>query len=272
MLNLLVSKPYMTNGLVEYWDSNRSHIRMIVDSGAFTNWKAGKETSVDEYMAFIDGLPVKPWGYFTLDRIGDPITTKDNYQTMISNGFDPIPIFTRGTPISELDSLYEQNEVVGIGVGVGSNNYLGYLKHVVEQNRGRNLHWLGVAIPSMIANYKPYSCDASSWESGGRYGSIQVYQGGGKFTTYRRQHANTRPPDPTMWRSIRLLGFDPRELQRESSWRGGYINLSRRIGAGSWIKYSMDVEAKFGTRIFLALTSLHGISLCVEEYLKVTKV
>ena len=241
---------------------------MVVDSGAFTNWKAGRDTgSVEEYMGFIEGLPVAPWRYFTLDRIGDPETTATNYQTMLDHGFNPVPIFTRGTPIEQLDALYDRSDLVGVGVGVGSNNYLGYLKWVVERNKGRPLHWLGVAIPGMIANYQPYSCDASSWESGGRYGSIQVYQGGGVFKTYRRQHADTRPPDPNMWKLIRSLGADPRALQYEDAWRGGE-SVSRLLGCASWVRYMLDVEERFKTRIFLALTTPQAIRQCTDEYIR----
>ena len=268
LLNLLVSRPYMNDALIAFWVRHQGIIRMVVDSGAFTNWKAGRETgSVDEYMRFIEGLPVAPWRYFTLDRIGDPETTASNYQTMLNHGFNPVPIFTRGTPIKQIDALYDQSDLVGVGVGVGSNNYRGYLRWVVERNKGRPLHWLGVAIPGMIARFQPYSCDASTWENGGRYGSIQVYQGGGAFKTYRRQHANTRPPNPNMWKLIRSLGYDPRELQHEASWRGGE-SVSRLLGCASWVRYMIDVEERFKTRIFLALASPRAIRQCVDEYIR----
>ena len=269
MINLLVSKPYMSDGVIDYWNSNRVDIRMIVDSGAFSNWKQGKETSVKEYVDFINNLPLKPWRYFTLDRIGDPKTTWTNYQQMLSSGLTPVPIFTRGTQPGELDRLYETSDLVGIGVGPGTNNHKGYLKYIVNQNKGRPLHWLGVTNPNMVSHFQPYSCDASSWESGGRYGSIQIYKGGGRFQAYRSKD-RSKAPDPLIWRLIRSYGFDPKRLQYHDAWHGGE-SVSRRLGCASWVRYTMDVEKRFGTRIFLALTTPQAIKQCVEEYRKELK-
>ena len=83
MINVLVSVPYVGGSVRKALGENRQHIRLLIDSGAFTNWKAGKETTVESYMEFLDGLPVKPWRYFALDKIGDPEGTWDNYQKML---------------------------------------------------------------------------------------------------------------------------------------------------------------------------------------------
>lgn len=261
----------MTNDVIKLWEANKQHMRLLLDSGAFTNWKAGRDSSVERYTRFIKDLPIQPWRYFSLDRIGDPVITEQNQRYMTAQGLNPIPIFTRGTDPGEIEKLYETSDLVGIGVGVGSNNHLGYLKWMIKQNGGRPLHWLGVTNSSMIASYKPYSCDASSWETGGRYGSIPIYLGGGKFQTYRRAHAMTRPPEPGIWKVIRGYGFDPRDLQKEEHWRGGK-SVSRRLGCASWVRYALDVEEQFQTRVFLALTTSQGLGLCLDAYSKDRKV
>ena len=265
MINILMSWPYLNTSSVKTWEGYQETIRMLVDSGAFSNWKAGVETSVDEYMAFIKGLPVKPWRYFSLDKIGDPEVTRCNYQTMLDKGLRPVPVFTRGADIADLDKLYDHSDVVGVGVGVGSNNYRGYLKWVVEQNQGRRLHWLGVTAPNLVGHYRPYSCDASSWEAGGRYGIVNVYMGGGQFKRFTRGDARHKPPTPEMWNVIRSLGFNPRSLQHEAHWRGGE-SVSRRVGCGSTVRYALDVERRYLTKMFLATTTSQGLRQCVGAY------
>lgn len=241
-------------------------VRLLIDSGAFTNWKLGKETTVESYMEFLTGLPFTPWRYFTLDKIGDPKVTRSNYETMLKNGFKPVPIFTRGTPIREIDQMYDTSDLVGIGVGVGSNNYKGYLKYVVENNHNRPAHWLGVTLPNMVVGLRPYSCDSSNWESGGRWGQLMLFYHG-KWLKYSRVKAGESPP-ALQWKIIRSLGYDPRDLQYEESWRGGLSSISRRLGCASWIRYSMEAERLFNTKIFLACSSEHGVRMCIEEYIK----
>ena len=267
MLNILMSRPYIGNDLFELFLENKDTMRLLIDSGAFTNWKKGKESSVDEYMTFLSDLPVQPWNYFTLDKIGDSEVTRQNHQKMIGQGFKPIPIFTRGTDLDELDELYDTSDLVGVGVGVGSNNYKGYLQHVIENNDDRPLHWLGVTNPQMVGMFKPFSCDSSSWESGGRYGSINIYLGRGSFKTYKRLDAIKKAPEPKVWKSIRTYGFNPKDLQFEENWHGGH-SIARTLGCQSWVRYLIDVKQRFNTELFMACTTKYGVKLCIDAYKK----
>ena len=58
MLNILMSRPYIGNDLFKLFVDNKDTMRLLIDSGAFTNWKNGKETSVDEYMEFLSKFDV----------------------------------------------------------------------------------------------------------------------------------------------------------------------------------------------------------------------
>ena len=60
---------------------------LLIDSGAFTAWKANESISLDDYCRFIEKLPVTPWGYFQLDVVGDPDGTIRNYDEMRRRGF-----------------------------------------------------------------------------------------------------------------------------------------------------------------------------------------
>jgi len=271
LLNLLIAYPYMTRDMVSFISQHERDIRLLIDSGAFTDWKSGKETSVEEYMDFLESLPVKPWRYFVLDKIGDSQGTKKNYEIMLNRGFKPIPIFTRGSDLDDLDYYYETSDIVGIGGLVGTKNSKGYLKHVISKNKNRPLHWLGLTHSSMVGHYKPFSCDASSWESGGRYGQISVYMGKGVFKSYSKKEAIETAPSSQMWKIIRSYGFNPRELQIEKNWRGGW-SISRTLGCQSWTRYAMDVETQFKTKLFLALTTRQALEMCLMAYKKDSEV
>ena len=267
MLNLLVSWPYLGNDILKLVADHAEHIQLLVDSGAFTNWKKGVDTDVRDYIAFIQCLPVRPWRFFTLDRIGDPDVTARNLKTMLDAGLEPVPVFTRGSPVSTLEDLYRVSDLVGIGVGVGTPGYLGYIRWITEQIRGRPAHWLGVTTPALVAYYRPYSCDCSNWETGARYGSISLYLGRGRTVMYTRKKAARMRPSVRMWRAIQAWGFSPADLQKESAWRGGR-SIIRKLGAASWVRYSLEAEAQFGTRVFLAATTAMACELLLDAYLQ----
>ncbi|MFQ6028197.1 MAG: hypothetical protein ACE5Q6_11950 [Dehalococcoidia bacterium] len=267
MLNLLVSWPYLGKEILQLVAEHHDQIRLLLDSGAFTNWKRGEDTKVPDYIDFIRNLPIEPWRYFALDRIGDPENTRSNLRRMLDAGLNPVPVFTRGSPAGLLEELYTVSDLVGIGVGVGSSGYLGYIRWISEQLRGRNAHWLGVTNPALVAYYRPYSCDCSNWETGARYGSIPLYLGSGRFTQYHRRDAASGRPTTKVWKIVRSYGFDPNALQHESSWRGGK-SVIRSLGASSWVRYSLEAEARFGTKVFLALTTSMACKLVIEAYQK----
>ena len=74
-----------------------------------------------------------------------------------------------------------------------------------------------------------------------------------------------KPPDPTVWKSIRTYGFNPKDLQQEGNWRGGR-SMARILGCQGWVRYALDVKKRFDTELFLACTTDYSIQLCIEAY------
>ncbi len=85
-LSCLAAYPYMSPPTVDMLNRNKDNLRFLLDSGAFTAWKAGKPIALDDYCKFLDTLPFKPWRYFTLDVIGDPKNTLKNRQWIVLAG------------------------------------------------------------------------------------------------------------------------------------------------------------------------------------------
>ena len=253
-LNLLVAYPYVIDSTIENVRLMGDECRWLIDSGAFTAYKIGRVITLDEYCSFIEKLPVQPWRYFTLDVIGDPVATMENYRKMRARGFDPIPIFTRGGDLSELDELYTMTDYVGLGGVAGADeSAYQWLRAVMAHVGSRKVHILGFAAMNWLKHFQPYSCDASSWESGARYGDLIAYKGEGKFASYKR--ADPRgPPSLDIQRALRRLGVDSFALQREESWRGGN-SVVRWACAATWIAASIDIERVLGVKLFLASAS-----------------
>jgi len=244
-------------------------VRFVLDSGAFTSWRSGKEIHLDDYCKFIEGLRITPWRYFTLDVIGNPEATMKNYQRMIDRGFSPVPIFTRGEDPSILEEYYKTSDVVGVGGLVGTSGNKGFVKGVMEIIGSRRVHWLGFTNMNFLKHFKPYMCDSSSWESAARYGQMRLYMGRGKFRAIGKS-SFVNKPDPEILERIHELGVDPYKLAKEENWQGGR-STSRELAALSGVRLSMDVEKNLGTKFFLATAAICGAELVTEAYELFTK-
>lgn len=264
LLNLLVAYPYMKADVVDLVRANEKSIRFVLDSGAFTAWKAGKPIQLDEYCRFIESLPFTPWRYFTLDVIGDPHGTMKNYETMLKRGFSPVPIFTRGEDLSVLDDYYKTSDVVGIGGLVGTTGNKGFVNGIMKKVAERRVHWLGFTALEFVKHYRPYMCDSSSWEGGARYGQFALYMGKGQTTVLRKTDF-AKKPTKEIAATIESFGFSPRDFAKTENWNGGY-SLNRRICGYSATRFSLDVQENLGTCLFLAAATAHASKILLEGF------
>lgn len=255
-LDLLVAYPYLKNKstMMATRKAAESGHRIWVDSGAFTTYKAGGQpTEVAEYISFIKSLEFRPERIFTLDVIGDPVATKQNHDRLLDAGIRPVPILTPGAPIESLDEMYEHSDLVAVG-GLNSNKGAGgggpgWAKYVLEHER-RPLHLLGFVNKAIIAKYKPYSIDASTWEYAGRVGTIKFYMGHGRLVCISR-HQCSGPLSNKQTEAIKAYGLSTKVLLKEDNWRGGR-SLARHTGCRATIRFVLDIYKQFGTRYVLA--------------------
>jgi hypothetical protein len=254
-LNILVAYPYANPKMLSILYENRDKIRFVLDSGAFTAWKAGKPISLDDYCRFIEKIPFEPWRYFTLDIIGDPIGTLKNYEIMLQRGFKPVPIFTRGDDLSIIDEYYKTSDVVGIGGLVGTNNNTGYVKGIMPYIGDRKVHWLGFTRLNFIAHYRPYMCDSSSVASSSRYGEISIWSGNKWFRVSKK----TKMDSQLSYLLKNEYNIDVTRLFSKRSWvnSGGNIDIDMHtyLNFLSYVRYQYNVISNYGSQYFLALNT-----------------
>ncbi len=264
LLNILVAYPYMDKGNIKTLYEHKDKIRFVLDSGAFTAWKAKKEIKLDDYCKFIEDLPFKPWRYFTLDVIGNPEASYRNYEIMLERGFNPVPIFTRGEDVSMIDKYYETSDVLGIGGLVGTKGSKGFIKGIMKHIGDRKVHWLGFTNFEYVRYYKPYMCDSSGWTGGERYGQFKLYTGKGKFKALKRTDF-TKPPPQYIKKRLSHYGINYKKLQLEKNWRGS-ASMSTEINAISAVNFSMDMEDKNNTFLFNAASTNFAIAYLINSH------
>jgi hypothetical protein len=265
-LNILVAYPYVTPQVLEALARVGPDLRFLLDSGAFTAWKANKPIALDDYCRFLDGLPVTPWRYFLLDVIGDPHATMQNYETMLKRGFKPVPIFTRGEDPSVLDDYYKTSDVVGIGGLVGTSRNRGFVNGIMKKVGDRKVHWLGFTDIDFLKVYRPYMCDSSGWDQS-RYGQIRFYLGRGRFCYVKRQ--NLKQIGPKIKEVITSYGFSVEALSLASSWRGSG-SPSEQINCASMVRACLDIETNLGTKQFMAEVSAPKIESLHHHFVRLT--
>lgn len=263
--NILIAYPYWNEEAAKGVLAAGDAVRLVIDSGAFTAWKAGKPIALDDYCRFIERLPVQPWRYFTLDVIGDAAGSMRNYETMLKRGFKPVPIFTRGEDPSVLEDYYRTSDLVGVGGLVGTQENKGFVNGIMKRIGKRRVHWLGFTVLDYLKHYRPYMCDSSSWESGGRYGAIRLYMGNGRFVAVKKADY-AKPPSPEIADRIRQYGFDPLALRKRDAWHGGE-SLNRKLSVASALALSLDIQKNLGTLMFNAIADTgRGVRFFVGAY------
>lgn len=252
--NLLTPIPYFYKGTFDFIKSQGEDIRFLIDSGAFTAFKVGKEITLDEYCKFLEDLPIVPFGYFTLDKIGDHIQTKKQFYEIKQRGFNPIPIFTRGSPWADLDEWCSQSEVVGVGGGNGSSTFKLFVRDVMKhlKDKPHKIHWLGFTNNDFIAHWKPFSCDCSNAGSAVRYHRLFVYDFKGKLIPishkeFREDTANACAKGREFFE---WAGHDIYSLREERGW--SWKGVADMVTRKAWAHYAIDCERYFGTKIFIA--------------------
>lgn len=265
-LNILVAIPYCKPDVVDMVRTIPSG-RFYLDSGAFTSWKVGKEITLDQYCQFIGRLPVQPWRYFTLDAIGDSVRTRQNFDELKRRGLNPVPIFTRGERLEELEYYYSQSDCVALGGLVGTRGNKGFVKGLMERIGSRRTHWLGFTQGDFMTHYRPYTCDSSGWSGAFRYGHIQLYCGRGKWISLKKQDFVSKP-SPEVMRVFAQYEEDPRRLAFAGEWKcsGSGKYLLETLPCKAWVKYAIEVEQTFGTKLFLACSTAYQVQFMRDAW------
>lgn len=171
--------------------------RFFLDSGAFSAWSRGAVIDLDEYCEFIRANIDRIDVYASLDVIpgkpGKPATTKErdeaadqswaNFQYMVNEGLDPLPVYHYGEHTRHLDRILGAGvDYVGIGglVGVSGPMRRAWLDRIFDRLTdagGRPLvktHGFGMTSVPLIFRYPWYSVDSATWIQITASGSIYV--------------------------------------------------------------------------------------------------
>lgn len=145
---------------------------ILFDSGAFSLHNRGIEICPEEYFSFLLKHDIK--NYINLDRIGDPLKTKENQLRMEGFGAFPIPVFHLNSEMKHLEELIEKYEYICLGGTVGSKRgvRIDFFNSVFSRFPDHKFHGLGVTDSSIIKQFPFYSVDSTTWLCAQKVGRI----------------------------------------------------------------------------------------------------
>lgn len=158
----------------------RLGLKIMLDSGAFTLWKAaqaGKTVdpiNVEDYAAFIEENRELLYAWFNLDVIGDAEASKANAEYLKAQDLAPIEVWHIQNSLDDLQQLVDEDHaVIAIGGSVGTSEKQreAIFTKVFERFPEQNFHFLGGS-SKLLYKFNWYSADSTGWLAGRKYGAI----------------------------------------------------------------------------------------------------
>lgn len=154
---------------------------LMVDSGAFTAYTAGKSVSLRNYASYLEHWR-GTWDYaVTLDVIGDPRATAANTRALHARGVPVLPVFTKGGTLADFDAMVKEHRFVCVGGLVGGRPEVQRKRVAMLQRRaldlGGGIHALGVGGMTVLRVALPYSGDSAAHGRAISQGRVLYFDG-----------------------------------------------------------------------------------------------
>lgn len=179
-LNILCS--FALKGALKSW-KNRLYetlgVQTILDSGAYSAWKTGTPTEIEDLMVEAEG---NEWDEVaSLDVIGSANGSRANALLMKENVDKPIlPVFHYGEPWEFLVEYKEKfNNRVALGgiTSIGMPQKMKWLGQCFARAYPCKFHGFGIGTKEVMMAFPFISCDTASWGAVHMYGRSQAVPG-----------------------------------------------------------------------------------------------
>lgn len=166
---------YIINRLYSFATEKKPAIKwkrnLILDSGAFTEFTAGRKINIDELISFIKEH--KPQNAIQLDKIGDEEETWNRFKYM-EKQVKVLPVIHHKASKKHIERVLALNEADYISLGglvpLARNkkeliSWVDYLYSAYPLIRTKRVHCLGIMQKDILERYPFYSADSTSWLS-----------------------------------------------------------------------------------------------------------
>lgn len=271
--NLLYSYAYMRKGrkpgqatrFEQFVLALSPYVDVLIDSGAFTDYMAKRKAlasgarhqgiTVDEYIAACKQYHGKVWQYIMLDVVQNVDASRQHLDAMLAAGLRPMPVFVYPEAYDKVAEMVEINPHICVAGGVDAKRRFVWqryqMTHKASGGKAR-IHALGFVKHPDMFQLPLASVDSSSWDTGGRFGSLALYAPRTGFTS--THWSEVKQEDHRMWLHLQRCNLKPSDLSNRD-------NHTRNYGIPSLLKAFAYVQLhrhcyKHGLRFFFAVPSV----------------
>lgn len=261
-LNILISYAYCGksksfNDLV-IGESLKGNANVMIDSGAFTiyNSKTVSKLNLDSYCNYLEDNAHKVEKYVMLDVVKDKEKTKDNYQTMLDRGFNPMFVFTEYDDDWEFVRKAVKNQKHLCVAGGVTNRGEWMLKRYqdVYKNTKADIHGLGFVQYNDIFRLPLHSVDSSSWvQTSQVYGILSYFDNGIKGVAYRDILTRKRKMPEKLKMLLEQIKVTPKNFSDLENHKGSK-SIATLINTMAYIEFQKYAK-RLGLNLFLAIAN-----------------
>lgn len=178
---------------------------LMLDSGAFSAWKTGKSTSLDEvtrhydeiiglargnvgqiWLINLDVIPGESGRDPTVTEIADAIVQSDRNLEILKKRFGDVvlPVFHQGEDLTRLDEVCAQAQYIGVSPrnDVAEPRRIEWSQRIhaylARKHPHVKTHGLAATGFNMFTKVPWYSVDSASWIMSAAYGAVMLFQNG----------------------------------------------------------------------------------------------
>lgn len=154
---------------------------LMADSGAFTYFSNPKKAiPVDKWIEEAKSITGIYTELISLDVIGDPVKSWENYQEIIPHIPHVIPTLHFGEDVSWLKKYLDYTDRICLGglTQQHGNELHKHFKKIFSMFDPKNppkFHALGCSHQELLEQYPFYSCDSTTWQNCARYGEVHSF-------------------------------------------------------------------------------------------------
>lgn len=164
---------------------------VFLDCGAYAAYMHGRTVDLGEYCDYLSAHADRVGAYAALDVIGDWRASAAHLETMLARGLRPVPVFHRGSPLSELDRLAREHHHIALGgmMSLGGQKmhrqtpeflqpHLDAVFRVLERHWPVRVHLFGSFTQWVLERYPVFSADSATVVLGAALGTYARFQHG----------------------------------------------------------------------------------------------
>ena len=158
--------------------------RIIGDSGAFSAMSLGKPIDREDFHEWAARWQDDLFWIASLDMIGDPAGTFENWQAARRDGLELVPTIHYGEGTAQLDKFAEEGAtLIGLGGMVPYSSEKDRLmrwtlmmhRHARDHHPQVRFHGWGISHPYLVDNLPWWSTDSSGFSSCFRFGTLRLW-------------------------------------------------------------------------------------------------